>query len=147
MTRPFVFRESWTLDAPLVRVHAVLLDLEHYPDWWSQVKAVARLDDEHAWVLCRSRLPYTLDLVLTAVHRDLDLLETTVSGDLVGVVRWRLTDVGGRTRLDFEQEVELGPRWLAAAAVVFGPLLTWNHDQMMAGCLEGLRQRTASAAS
>lgn len=147
MTRRFVFRESWTLDAPRERVHAVLLDLEHYPDWWPQVHAVARLDDERAWVLCRSRLPYTLDLVLTAVHRDPDLLETTISGDLVGSVRWRLTDVGGRTRLDYEQEVDVGRRWLAAVAVVLGPLLTWNHAQMMAGCLAGLRQRTASAAS
>lgn len=143
----FVFRESWTVTAPRDRVHAVLLDLEHYPDWWPQVRAVAKLDDDHAWVLCRSTLPYTLDLLLTAVHREPDLLETTIGGDLVGSVRWRLSDAGAGTRLDYEQEVDVGSRVLRAAAVPLRPLLRWNHGQMMAGCLAGLRQRAARTAS
>ena len=143
----FVFRETWTLAAPRDRVGAVLLDLEHYPDWWPQVRAVAKVDDDHAWVLCRSTLPYTLDLLLTAVHRGPELLETTIGGDLVGSVRWRLGDDRGGTRLDYEQEVDIGSRALGAAAVPLRPLLTWNHARMMAGCRDGLRQRTASAAS
>ena len=147
MSRSFEFRESWTIAAPRERVHALLDDLEHYPDWWPQVRAVAKVDDDRAWVLCRSTLPYTLDLLLTAVHRGPGLLETTISGDLVGVVSWRLTDDGPRTRLDYEQEVVIGSRLLRVVAVPLSRLLAWNHGQMMAGCLAGLRQSVESAAS
>ena len=143
MTRRFEFHESWTVAAPRDRVHALLVDLEHYPDWWPQVRAVAKIDDDRAWVLCRSTLPYTLDLLLTAVQRGPDLLETTISGDLVGSVRWRLIDDGPGTRLDYEQEVVIGSRVLNAAAVPLRRLLAWNHGRMMAGCRDGLRRSVA----
>ena len=68
--RSFHFESTWEVAAPLADVHSVLVDLEHYPDWWPQVLAVAKLDDDTARVLCRSVLPYTLDLVLGAVHRE-----------------------------------------------------------------------------
>lgn len=148
MSRDFVFTESWTLAAPRDRVAALLLDLEHYPQWWPQVRAVAKVDDDRARVLCRSTLPYTLDLLLTAVHRGPDLLETAIGGDLVGSVRWRLSEAGGGTRLDYGQEVDLGRgRLVRAAAAPLRPLLTWNHAQMMAGCRAGLRQRLAYSSS
>lgn len=147
MSRGFVFRESWTVAAPRDRVHAVLVDLEHYPDWWPQVIAVAKIDDDHARVLCRSTLPYTLDLLLTAVHRDPDLLETAVEGDLAGSVQWRLSDEAGGTRLDFEQRVEVGAGWLRVLAVPLRPVLEWNHRRMMAGCLAGLRQAVDQSSS
>ena len=91
--RAFHFESTWEVAAPPAQVHAVLVDLEHYPDWWPQVLAVAKIDDETARVLCRSVLPYTLDLVLGVVHRDPALLETTLEGDLAGEVRWRLSPV------------------------------------------------------
>jgi len=143
MSRGFEFRESWTVAASRDRVHGLLIDLEHYPDWWPEVRAVAKVDDDHAWVLCRSTLPYTIDLLLTAVHREPDLLETTIGGDLVGTVCWRLSDHGAGTRLDYEQHVDIGSRVLRAAAVPLRPLFTWNHGRMMAGCLAGVRQALA----
>jgi carbon monoxide dehydrogenase subunit G len=136
----YTFRGSWTVAAPSALVHEVLVDLEHYPDWWPQVVAVASLGPDDARVLCRSALPYTLDLVLHAVRRDPDLLEVAVSGDLDGKVSWRLTEQRAGTRLDFEQEVAVGGL-LSAASYVVRPLLTWNHDRMMAGCVAGLRRR------
>lgn len=119
----------------------MLLDLEHYPDWWPQVVAVAKVDEDTARVLCRSVLPYTLDLVLHAEHRGPHRLETTVSGDLTGFVRWWLTPDGAGTRLDFEQQVRVTRRRLAVASYVVRPVLRWNHDQMMAGCRDGLAAR------
>ncbi len=86
-------------------VHDLLVDLEHYPDWWPQVVAVASLGPDDARVLCRSTLPYTLDLVLHAVDRSPGRLEVAVSGDLSGSVRFALSDDPGGTRLDFAQEV------------------------------------------
>jgi carbon monoxide dehydrogenase subunit G len=136
----FAFRDSWQVDAPVPAVHDVLLDLERYPDWWPQVVAVASLGPDDARVLCRSTLPYTLDLVLHASNRSAGLLEVDVSGDLAGSVRFALTPVDGGTRLDFSQEVRVDGL-LGAASYVARPVLRWNHDRMMAGCIAGLRSQ------
>ena len=50
---------------------------------------------DDARVLCRSALPYTLDLVLHAVTRELPVLEVEVSGDLAGSVRFTVTEEAG----------------------------------------------------
>lgn len=140
MRTSYSFRGTWTVAASPEAVHDVLVDLERYPDWWPQVRAVAKLGPDDARVLCRSALPYTLDLVLHAEHREPPLLETTISGDLDGVVRWRLLPADGGTRMEFEQDVRVG-RLLGVASHVARPLLTWNHHRMMDGCIAGLRAR------
>lgn len=140
MIPTFAFRDSWEVAAAPAAVHDVLVDLEHYPDWWPEVVAVASLGPDDARVLCRSRLPYTLDLVLHAVNRSPGVLEVGVSGDLCGSVRFDLVPVPGGTRLEFAQEVRV-PGWLGAASYVAGPVLRWNHDRMMRGCARGLRER------
>jgi polyketide cyclase/dehydrase/lipid transport protein len=143
MSHAYSFRGTWTLPAPVPRVQEVLLDLERYPEWWPQVRAVAKIGDDDARVLCRSALPYTLDLLLHAERREPTLLETSLAGDLDGVVRWRLADAGPGTRMDFEQDVTVTGRLLRAASYAARPLLHWNHDRMMAGCIAGLRHRLA----
>lgn len=140
MRRAYAFSGTWTIDAAPPAVHALLVDLERYPEWWPQVRAVASLGPDDARVLCRSVLPYTLDLVVHAVRRDPGLLEVAIAGDLEGTAAWRLSDLGGRTRLDFSQQVTVGS-WLAAASPLVGPVLRWNHGRMMAGCVAGLRER------
>ena len=142
MGRRFRFAEHWTVGAPPREVAGVLADLELYPDWWPEVRAVGKVDDDTAVVLCRSALPYTLELVLTAVHRGPALLETRIGGSLVGSVRWRLGAEGrAATRLEFEQEVTVAPGPLALASYAAGPLLRWNHQRMMGSCREGLSSR------
>lgn len=143
MSCRFEFHDAWEVAAPVPVTREVLVDLEHYPSWWPQVVAVAKIDDDTARVLCRSTLPYTLDLVLVAVHRCPRLLETRIEGDLVGSVRWRLSPGAGGTRLEFGQEVAVGRPWLRAAALGARPLLEWNHRRMMAGCRAGLARRVA----
>ena len=148
MRRPaagFTFRGSWTVPAPLEVVRETVVDLEHYPSWWPQVRAVVRLGPDDARVLCRSALPYTLDLLLHAVSREGTVLEVAVAGDLDGSVRWRLAPEAGGTRMDFEQRVVVSGA-LALAAYVARPLLRWNHHRMMRGCIEGLRGRLAGPA-
>jgi len=134
----YTFSGTWDVPAPPAADHAVLVDLEHYPDWWPQVVAVASLGPDDARVLCRSVLPYTLDLVLHAVSRSVSRLEVAVSGDLSGSVRFSLTPVHGGTRLDLAQEVRVGG-FLGLASTVLGPVLRWNHHRMMEGCVAGLR--------
>ncbi len=141
MTPAYSFRGTWTVAAPLSRVQEVLVDLERYPEWWPQVLAVVKVTDNDARVLCRSVLPYTLDLMLHAEQREPTVLETSLVGDLEGVVRWRLFAEPGGTRMEFEQDVRVTGRLLGLASYPARPLLRWNHDRMMAGCVEGLRSR------
>lgn len=140
MLASYSFAASWVTPAPVEDVAATVTDLEHYPEWWPQVRAVAKLGPDTARVLCRSALPYTLDLVLDAVSRQAPVLEVAVRGDLDGWVRWTLTSVDGGTRTDFTQEVEVRGA-LGAASLLARPLLRWNHHRMMAGCERGLRRR------
>lgn len=141
MPPAFAFHDAWTVASPPDRVHDVLADLEHYPDWWPQVVAVAKIDDDTARVLCRSSLPFTLDLVLGVVHREPLLLETTIGGDLEGEVRWRLKPEAGGTRVTLDQQVVVARRLLALASYVARPALRWNHARMVAACRSGLAHR------
>ncbi len=143
MRRSFAFTDSWEVAAPPDAVAAVLTDLEHYPRWWPQVRAVAKLGPDTAWVCCRSVLPYTLDLVLDAVSRTPPVVEVTLAGDLDGYARFTLTRVGAdeaATRLDYRQEVAVRG-WLGVASYPLRGVLEWNHARMMAGCRDGLAER------
>jgi len=135
--RSFTFADSWLVAAPVSDVAAVLVDLEHYPCWWPQVRAVAKLGPDRAWVRCRSTLPYTLDLVLDAVSRTPPVVEVAIDGDLAGFARFTLTPHRTGTRLDFAQEVTVRGA-LALASFVIRPVLVWNHRRMMAGGRAGL---------
>lgn len=141
----FFFTESWVAPAPIDEVAAVVTDLERYPQWWPEVRAVAKIGPDTARVLLRAALPYTLDIVLDAVSREPPVLEVAVSGAMTGWVRWGLTAVPGGTRCDYTQEVEVHGA-LALASYVARPALTWNHRRSMRGCESGLRRRLAERA-
>lgn len=137
----FVFEDRWYLAAPVPRVAAVVVDLEHYPQWWPQILAVASLGPDDARVLCRSTLPYTLDLVLHAVTRDPPVLEVELSGDLEGRVAWTLHAAGDGTRMDLYQRVGVRGVVLSRLSRIGAPVMRWNHARMMRGCLTGLHAR------
>jgi carbon monoxide dehydrogenase subunit G len=137
------FRGTWTVAAPLEAVREAVVDLERYPEWWPQVRAVAKLGPDDARVLCRSTLPYTLDLVLHAVSREGMVLEVEVSGDLDGSVRWQLSPEPDGTRMEFEQRVRV-TGLLALGSYAARPVLRWNHHRMMLGCIAGLTDRLAA---
>lgn len=141
MRTAFSFRTHWRLPAPADAVHGVLVDLEHYPEWWPQVVAVAKIDDDNARVVCRSRLPYTLDLVLTATRREPRRLESRIDGDLVGVALWQLDEVDGTTLVDYTQDVVVMHRLLRPVAGMLRRPMEWNHARMMDGCRTGLERR------
>lgn len=141
----YQFRHRTVVPADRARVHAVLVDLERYPEWWPQVQAVAKLDDDNALVVCRSTLPYDLELRLTALDRSQELLEVGIDGPISGRARWRLepeTGPGGvvGTRLDFEQQVRAEAPLFVLGSYLARPVLAWNHARMMRGCEEGLKR-------
>jgi hypothetical protein len=133
----YEFAETWELPLPPEGVRDVLVDLEHYPRWWPQVRAVAKLGEDDALLVCRSALPYDLEIALHAVSRDLPTLEVSLGGDLDGFARWTLTPAPHGSRMVFEQEVVVRGL-LGLASVALRPVLTWNHRQMMRGCRRGL---------
>jgi len=141
-TPEYVFTHTTEVAADPARVHALLLDLEHYVDWWPQVRAVASLGPEDALVVCRSVLPYDLELLLHASSRDPELLEVEIDGPIRGFARWRLVpmQVGEHngTRLEFEQRVHAVKRMFVLASYVGKPVLAWNHHRMMQGAERGL---------
>jgi uncharacterized protein YndB with AHSA1/START domain len=136
----YSFAASWLTPAPVDEVAAVVTDLEHYPEWWPQIRAVASLGPDTARVLLRSALPFTLDVVLDAVSREPPVLEVEVSGAVEGWARWTLARERGGTRCDYTQEVSVRGA-LAVASYVARPLLVWNHHRAMLGCERGLRRR------
>jgi len=139
----YVFADSWATPSPRDRVHEVLLDLEHYVDWWPQVRAVASAGPDDALVVCRSLLPYDLELHLRAESRDPALLRVAIDGPISGYAAWRLTPTGSGTRLDFEQRVHAASRAIRWASYVAKPLLAANHSWMMRGAERGLAERLA----
>ena len=143
----YSFRHSTTVPADLDEVHAVLVDLEHYVDWWPQVRAVAGLGPDDALVVCRSVLPYDLELVLHAESRDPESLQVRIDGPIRGFARWALTPTPDGTRLDFEQEVEAVAPAFRWASYVLRPLLAANHAAMMRGAERGLAARFSARNS
>lgn len=145
------FEHTWTLPLRRADLFAVLADVAGYPQWWPQVRAVARVDDDTAYVVARSLLPYSLDLLLVRAVEDPDagVLEARLRGRLAGWSRWRLGPErdttlpdGAGTRLvtpvRYEQEVSVRGLGLSAASRVARPLLVLNHTWMMRGGRRGL---------
>ena len=144
MPARYVFAETWELPMPTEAVRDTLVDLERYPEWWPQVRAVAKLGEDDALLVCRSVLPYDLEIVLHAVSRDLPTLEVGIGGDLDGFARWTLTPAPSGSRMVFEQEVVVRGL-LGLASVALRPVLAWNHRKMMLGCRQGLPAAVGSA--
>ena len=140
------FEHDTTLAAPLAQVHELIVDIEHYPQWWRQVRAVAKIDDDNAIVVCRSALPYDLELRLTAVERRSPRAEVSIAGPIEGSASWTLSEVAGGTALHFEQEVRaLGA--LRFASYLARPLLVWNHAVMMRGFDKGARAELSAGSA
>ncbi|SDJ86525.1 Polyketide cyclase / dehydrase and lipid transport [Nocardioides sp. YR527] len=144
MPARYAFAETWELPMPAEAVRDVLVDLECYPEWWPQVRAVAKLGEDDALLVCRSALPYELEIELHAVSRDLPTLEVELGGDLDGFARWTLTPTSRGSRMVFEQEVVVRGL-LGQASMLLRPVLSWNHRQMMLGCRQGLSAAVAGA--
>lgn len=146
MAGEFVFRHAWEVAAPVDRVYDVLVDVEHYPDWWPQVLAVAHIDDVSGRVVCRSLAPFELDLVLTSQVQDPDrgVLRVAVSGDLEGWCAFGLVETDAGSRLEFEQRVRVARRGLRTVSRWLGPVLRLNHAWMMRGCRIGLERHLAT---
>lgn len=135
------FRTRWDVDAPLSDVYAVLEAMDHYPEWWREVRAAERLADDKYRLQTRSLLPYDLNFIGTEWERDptAGILSIRMEGDLEGFSRWTLLPNGSMTTVTFDEEVVANKPLLRRLSVVGRPAFKWNHALMMRHCRAGLR--------
>ena len=143
------FRSAWQVDADDDAVFDVLADFASYPRWWRQIRSVERIDEDTASVLCRSALPYVLQVRArrTCEDRERGALEVRLTGDLDGWSRWTLRPDGRRTSLVYEQEVVVHRATLRWAGLVGRPLLRLNHAWMMRSGRLGLARWMAGVGA
>lgn len=139
------FRTHWALQAAPSTVFGTLVDLERYPEWWPDVRAVRRVDGDTADLLCRATLPFVLRLRLTRVEQDPQLgrLRVALSGDLAGSLTASVQPCDAGTQLYVTQDVMARTPLLRSLSLVGHPLLRANHAAMMRRGLCGLRRQLA----
>ncbi|MBS1213045.1 MAG: uncharacterized protein H6R26_1662 [Proteobacteria bacterium] len=129
----------WHLDAPAERVWQVLTDAERWPDWWSFVEAVEKVDagepsGRHSVWRCtwKTMLPYKLrfELCVTRIEAPV-LLEAEVRGDVAGSGICRIDRKDGQTQVCYEWNVRTCRPWMRWLAPIARPVFLWNHDQVM----------------
>lgn len=135
----YAFEHRWLLPLRKQDVYDVLVDLERYPEWWPEIRAVAALGPDRALVACRSLLPFTLHLELRPVVRDPDrgVLEVAIDGDLKGWSRFTLTGTDAGLEVLYEQRVLTRGRLDATRWV--RPVVRANHAWMMRSARRGLQ--------
>ena len=128
------FRSSWLLPGTAPeRVFGAVTDLAGYPRWWSDVRAVRRVDDDTAELICRSRLPFRLVVRMHRDHQDerAGLLRVRLSGDLDGVLAERSARRARARSCEITQDVQARKELLRRLDAVARPLFRANHALMM----------------
>ncbi len=139
------FRNVWTVRARADAVFAALVDVERYPVWWPDVRAVQRQDGDSGDLVVRSVLPVGLRLRLKRAEEDplAGAMRVAISGDLEGYCAARVDERRGRTVVRIEQDVVLCKRSLLPFEPVLKPALRANHAAMMWRGERGLRRDLA----
>jgi uncharacterized protein YndB with AHSA1/START domain len=147
----YQFVTTWRFKAPQEKVWNLILDSEHWPEWWRGVEQVEKLKDgdaNHVGAIHRytwkSRLPYRLifDMKTTRVEPVM-LIEGQAIGELQGVGRWQLSTDGDLTTVSYDWKVETTKCWMNYLAPIARPFFEWNHNVVMRWGGEGLAKRLA----
>ncbi|MFI7678899.1 polyketide cyclase [Actinophytocola sp. NPDC049390] len=140
------FRSVWSVRVPTGRLYSALVDLACYPDWWPDIRAVTRVDDDTAEVTCRSVLPYSLRFRLHRAVEDetAGRMRVDMTGDLEGYVQGEVAAHRAGALLAITQRVAVTKPLLRALAPVGRPVFRANHALMMWRGQRGLRAYLAS---
>jgi hypothetical protein len=137
----YVFRSVWSVDAAFDDVHAVLVDVRTYPQWWPEIRTVNDLGGGRFEMVARSLLPYELRFVSEErpEYRRPGVIDARLSGDLEGFARWTIEATGSGCTLVYDQEVDTNKRLLNVLAPIARPGFRLNHTLMMRHGQAGLR--------
>ena len=142
----------WHLNAPITAVWDALRDVASWPKWLSYVLEVQELARGDAagigairQITWGSALPYQLTFTMqTTVIQRPTMMEAIAEGELNGVGRWTLTQLGAATEVRYDWEVTTARSWMNVMSPVLGPMFRWNHGQVMADGQQGLARYLAS---
>lgn len=136
----YQFQTKWAFTAPPDHVYLALAQLDDYPAWWPEVRAVRRVDDASRRITCRSVLPYSLNFVSSYARQDRDagILEARLSGDLDGFSSWTISATSEGCYAVFDEQVTAHKALLRKLALVARPAFRLNHALMMRHGLRGL---------
>jgi hypothetical protein len=139
------FRSVWTVAAEADAVFNTLAQLDTYPLWWPEVKAVTMLDADNARVQIRALLPYALEFLMARQVTDeaKGILRAGMTGDLEGFSCWTISSSQPGSRLVFEEDVVVNKLLLKMLAPVARPLFALNHTIMMNRGRRGLQRYLA----
>lgn len=141
------FTSHWKVSGTPSEVYDVLLDTEHYVDWWPEVfKSVTMIEEgsadgggKMADVQTKGVLPYHLRWRITIVEPTPPAGFTVkASGDLVGKGIWFLRAEADETAVQYDWSVRVEKPIVRSLAPVLRPLLIFNHKWAMARGQEGL---------
>jgi Polyketide cyclase / dehydrase and lipid transport len=142
------FRTDWVFKAPLATVWTVVLDIEHYPAWWSNFRRVKVLRGDGKSVgsvidcEVRGSLPYSLNYALEVMRSDpMRSIDLRSTGDLVGTGRWEFDERSSRDVVaTYFWDVGTANPILNLVAPLARGLLAKNHEQVMASGYAALRR-------
>ena len=134
------FRSEWHLNAPPDDVFQALAELDDYPAWWPEIRAVRPLSEDARLLICRSLLPYDLKFTVRRSRRDQQagILEAGLEGDLEGFSCWTITASSGGALAVFDEEVIVNKTLLRRLAPIARPAFRGNHSLMMRHGRRGL---------
>ncbi|CAM3588883.1 MULTISPECIES: polyketide cyclase [Saccharibacillus] len=142
------FVSDWMLETSTEALWTLIEEPEQ-ADWWRgccirKIKSGPSGDgigDEYLTVI-RSRMLYKLSFTARIVEkRSPNLIELRADGHLEGSGRLEFEQVGDCTRVRYTWEVRTKKRWMNLWAPFFRPAFVWNHNRVMADCIEGLTRR------
>ncbi len=143
------FLTTWVFDAPLDRVWAAIVDYRNFPSWWPAVSEMRCIRDGDAtgkgslWIMTwKTPLSYTLSFTATITlveppHR----LEVSAIGEVDGTGRWELSTTETGTQVQYYWNVKTTKLWMNLLAVLFKPMLEWNHNAIMKQGGQGLARQ------
>jgi len=147
------FKTDWEFKADPPRTWSIVLDLQRYPGWWKNFRAVRLLKGDGQAIgsvydcVVRGSLPYslryTLEVVAVERYRSIELRST---GDLVGTGRWEFTEPApGSTHATYYWDVATTNPALNLLAPFARRFLAQNHEQVMANGYRALRAAIETA--
>lgn len=135
----FDLTTEWRLAAPRSRVWTLIRNVEAWPDWWPNVRAVRCISPgdesglgavhEFTW---GTALPYRIVLRMGVVGIDpLQRIEGVATGDLEGRGAWTFEDMPGGTIVRYRWTVRTEKSWMKYLAPLLHRLFAWNHGKVM----------------